>query len=146
MAFARDVEPRIRLALVAAYGPDPGLDATQEALIWAWEHWDQVAELDNPGGYLYRIAMRRASRHRLRRRFRVRAMPGDTTPWVEPGLLPALQQMSRMQRQVVVLVAAYGYSQSEAATLLGVSRSTVQTHLERGLARLRESLGVNDNA
>jgi DNA-directed RNA polymerase specialized sigma24 family protein len=44
---------------------------------------------------------------------------------------------------VVVLVSAYGLSQRETAQMLGITRSSVQRHLERGLARLRRELGVN---
>ena len=146
MAFVRNVEPRLRIAVVAAYGRDPGLDAVQEALIWAWEHWDRVTRLRNPAGYLYRVAMRKASRAGARRPIGVPAIPDDTMPWVEPALSPALKAMSEMQRQAVVLVAAHGYTQREAADLLGVRRTTVQRHLERGLVRLRDALGVTNDA
>jgi len=37
--FALDVEPRLRRALVAAYGSDRGREAAAEALAYAWEHW-----------------------------------------------------------------------------------------------------------
>ena len=145
VAFVRDVEPRLRLAVVAAHGPDPGLDAVQEALIWGWEHWGRVTQLANPAGYLYRVAMRKAQRARVRRPVVAFATSGDGTPWVEPALSPALKAMSAMQRQTVVLVAAYGYTQQEAADLLGVRRTTVQKHLDRGLARLRAALRVTDD-
>jgi DNA-directed RNA polymerase specialized sigma24 family protein len=47
-----------------------------------------------------------------------------------------------MQRQVVVLVGSYGFSHREVAELLSIGASTVQKHLERGLAKLRVSMGV----
>ena len=142
VAFVREVEPRLRIAVVAARGPRLGLDAVQETLIWAWEHWDRVTRLDNPAGYLYRVAMRKASRAGARRPVVVPALASDTTPWVEPALGPALKAMSAMQRQAVVLVSGYGYTQQEAANLLGIRRTTLQKHLDRGLARLRNALGV----
>ena len=40
--FVREVEPRLRLALVAAFGADAGVEATAEALAYGWEHWDSV--------------------------------------------------------------------------------------------------------
>jgi DNA-directed RNA polymerase specialized sigma24 family protein len=61
---------------------------------------------------------------------------------VEPGLPAALAGLSARQREIVVLVSAYGLSQRDTAQMLGVSRSSVQRHLERGLARLRRELGV----
>ena len=67
-AFAREVEPRLRHALVASCGTQRGMDATIDALEWAWEHWDKVGQARNPAGYLYRVARRRAVRSRPARR------------------------------------------------------------------------------
>lgn len=53
--FFRDVEPRLRRALVAAYGTERGREAAAEALARAWEHWADVVEMSNPVGYLYRV-------------------------------------------------------------------------------------------
>ena len=54
-AFFAVAEPRLRRALVAAYGADRGGDATSEALVYGWQHWDRVREMANPVGYLYRV-------------------------------------------------------------------------------------------
>lgn len=35
--FVKEVEPRLRHALVAVYGQEQGRDATAEALAYAWE-------------------------------------------------------------------------------------------------------------
>jgi DNA-directed RNA polymerase specialized sigma24 family protein len=42
----------------------------------------------------------------------------------------------------VLLVHAFGWSQAEAAELVGVSVSTIRTHLARGLAKLQSTLEV----
>ena len=39
-AFTREGEPKLRRALVAAYGFEHGRDATAKALAYAWEHWE----------------------------------------------------------------------------------------------------------
>ena len=39
-------------------------------------------------------------------------------------------------------VGAFGFTQREAAELLGISASSVQKHMERCLSKLRKSLGV----
>jgi RNA polymerase sigma factor (sigma-70 family) len=44
------------------------------------------------------------------------------------------------QRQVVVLRHAYDTPRREVAELLGISPATVDTHLARGLAKLRAEL------
>jgi DNA-directed RNA polymerase specialized sigma24 family protein len=46
--FVRDVEPRLRRALVARYGPDRGREATVDALAWAWEHRTQLETVSSP--------------------------------------------------------------------------------------------------
>ena len=49
-AFFADTEPRLRRALVAAYGPDLGTDAAADALAWAWQHFDKVEAMGSPVG------------------------------------------------------------------------------------------------
>lgn len=141
--FVAEVQPRLIHALAALYGNDLGREATAEALAYGWEHWDRVRTMENPAGYLYRVG--RNSGRRLKRP-NAWANPGlprvpDRLPWIEPDLPEALQKLSDRQRQAVVLVIAFGYSHAEVAELLGVTRATVQTHAERGLARLRVRLG-----
>ncbi len=59
-----EVEPRLRRALVAAYGFEDGRDATAEALGYAWEHWARVGRMPNAAGYLFRVAQSRSRRSR----------------------------------------------------------------------------------
>lgn len=136
-------EPLLRRALVSGFGADLGRDATAEALTYGWSHWDRVAGMENPTGYLYRVGERWARRRRIRSR-RITLMmraPNEETGF-EPGLGHALDALPRRQRQAVTLVHGLGLTHAEAAQLLGVSRSTIQNHVERGLAALRNSLGV----
>jgi DNA-directed RNA polymerase specialized sigma24 family protein len=58
-AFVRNTEPRLRRALVAAYGPEQGRDAAAEALAYAWEHWDRLRQMANAPGYLFRVGQTR---------------------------------------------------------------------------------------
>src|SRR6476661_1295562 len=50
--FVASAEPRLRVALRAAFGFDVGEEATAEALAFAWEHWDRVQGSANPIGYM----------------------------------------------------------------------------------------------
>ena len=54
----------------------------------------------------------------------------------------ALDQLSRNQRVAAAMIHGLGYSEREVADLVGMSRWTVRTHLERGLSSLRSTLGV----
>jgi RNA polymerase sigma factor (sigma-70 family) len=71
------------------------------------------------------------------------AVDTANTPWIEPGLPAALVSLTDQQRVVVMLVYCFEWSLGEVAQLLDLSKSTVQTHAERGLDRLRNCLGVN---
>jgi RNA polymerase sigma-70 factor (ECF subfamily) len=61
---------------------------------------------------------------------------------MEPGLPKALERLSERQRVAVFLVEGLGYSYQEVADLLGVAKGTVQSYVDRGLSKLRRSLGV----
>ena len=137
--FVKEVETRLRHALVAVFGQEQGREATAEALAYAWEHWHRVGNMDNPAGYLYRVGRTRGQRRRLRPVFD--PVPSDHLPEVEPGLPAALLGLSEKQRVAVVMVHAYDWPRHEAAELLGVSVSTLDTHMQRGLAKLRQGRG-----
>lgn len=141
--FVHDAERRLSFALGAAYGPEIGAEATAEALAYAWEHWERLTEMDNPIGYLYRVGQSKARRFRWQRPPVCPVPASASEPWSEPGLPAALERLSRPQRVVVVLVAGFDWTQQEVADLLGISRSSVQKRLSRGMSRLRAELGVD---
>ena len=143
--FFADAEPRLRRALVAAYGPERGREATAEALAYAWQHWEQVMQMRNPIGYLYRVGQSR-SRPRRRPPWTAVEEVAATGEWHEPDLPTALGALSERERLAVVLVEGFGWTHREVAELVDVSRSSVQSYLERGLGKLRNALGVSDDA
>jgi RNA polymerase sigma factor (sigma-70 family) len=67
-------------------------------------------------------------------------------PDIEPGLVPALKRLSDQQRTAVWLVHACDWSHAEAAEAMGISPSTVSTHVTRALAALRDRLEVSADA
>ena len=143
LGFVRETEPRLRRALIAAYGTQRGREATAEALGYAWEHRSELEKMDNPVGYLYRVAQ---SRSRERRRPpAVFERPASEDLWVEPGLPAALTALPERQRVAVLLVYGAEWTLAETAALLEISRSSVQRHLERGLAKLRRTMKVDDD-
>lgn len=143
--FFAQAERPVRFALCARFGFETGREATAEAFAYAWEHWDRIATMDNPEGYVFRVGQRIGGRVLSRPR-PVDFVPNtDDLPMVEPGLAPALAALSNRQRTVVVLVHGLGMTHVEAAGWLGTSASTVQRHLERAMPRLRVALGVSDD-
>jgi DNA-directed RNA polymerase specialized sigma24 family protein len=138
--FVAEAEPRLRRALVALRGPDDGRDATAEALAYAWTNWSRVETMANPIGYLYRVGQSRS-----RQRLHGHLPAGDTNrvPEVEPGLGPALADLSDTQRTAVVLVHGCQWTYQEVADALDITKSSVGTHIARAMTRLRTALEVD---
>lgn len=141
--FVKGAEPQLRVALCSAFGIEAGREATAEALAFAWEHWDRVSRKDNPVGYLWGVGRHKAVAGPLSRRHpQLPAVETARLPWVEPGLPAALAHLSESQRVAVILLYGFEWTHAEVASMLGVAKTTVQTHAERGLAHLRKELGV----
>lgn len=143
-SFLGEIRPRLSRAFIASFGVQRAQDALAEALAFAWEHFEELAAMANPGGYLYRVGQSRTRwpRHRV-----VFPKPDIATmPDVEPELGGALSKLSERQRACVVLVYAYEWTHQEVADLLGLSRSSIQSHVERGVRRLRLAMGVASDA
>ncbi len=139
--FVQVVEPRLLRALIAATDQEVGREATADALVFAWKHWDRVSAMDNAAGYLYRVGRSCAKNYRNGKV----ALPVQTSnpePWIEPGLSAAFTGLSERQRTAVLLIEGYDWTFQEVADLMGLSRSSVQRHVERGMSKLRIALEV----
>jgi len=142
-AMVAVVEPRLRRALVAAYGFDKGREATAAALAWAWEHRRRLRKIDQKVAYLFRVGQ---SSLRVKKTAPLFEIPHHEEPWIEPRLGSALAALSERQRIAVVLVYGFRWTLAEVADLTGTRIPTVQTHLERGLRHLRAAMEVSDHA
>lgn len=95
--------------------------------------------MENPTGYLFRVAQSKART----RRHGWLPWPADAQlPEIEPVLPSALRELSPQQAHAVWLVHACGWSYAETAVALDTSASTVGTHVARALAHLRDRLGA----
>ena len=150
-SFSKLVDERgaqLQHALVAALGPEAGLEAASEALAYGWEHWDRVGAMANPMGYLYTVG-RNWGRRQFRRRdrtFPAIEVVVQSEPLVEPSLPGALMTLSERQRVATVLVHGAGWTTAEVAELLGIDRGSVHKHAERGLEKLRAVMEVDLDA
>lgn len=147
--FVRDVGERVRRGLVARYGVEVGSEAAAEAMRVAWERWPEVTAMSNPAGFLFRVGQSQARPHLRwwRRRRRLLVEPAETRSasdevHVDDELAQALERLSEMQRAVLLLVRAHGYSYGEAADVLDISEAAVTNHVHRGSDRLRKLLEV----
>jgi RNA polymerase sigma-70 factor (ECF subfamily) len=138
--FVEEVEPRLVRALVARCGPEIGREATVDALVYGWRNWARVSKMENPAGYLYRVGVS-SVRPRRAEQVLVESVAWSD-PWVEPQLEAGLARLSELQRTTVVLHHSFAWTHQEIAELLDLSVSTVRSHIERGMDKLRSALRV----
>jgi RNA polymerase sigma factor (sigma-70 family) len=126
-------------------------DIVQEAFLKTWERWERVQAMDDPRGYLYRIAMN-GYRSRYRRAVRAaghaigRPEGRDAFAQVDQrdAVVQALRSLAPRRRAAVILTELLGYSANEAAEALGVKPATVRSLASLGRAALREAMGAED--
>ena len=118
-------------------------ELAQGAFVKAWERWDRVRSMDNPGGYLYRTAVN--SRRSALRRVGVAARRALSLQQTDPisesddrdRIRRALATLPASQREAVVLVEWLGLSDVEAGQALGISPGAVRVRISRARASLR---------
>ncbi len=124
---------------------DLAREATDEAMVRAYQRWRSVRRMDNPAGWTYRVGLNWAL-SQLRRRRLVYARVLDTPSFdpvpADPVVANALAHLPIDQRAVVVRRYLCDETQSEIADALRVPVGTVRSRLSRALAQLREEVGA----
>jgi RNA polymerase sigma-70 factor (ECF subfamily) len=144
--FYRDEHRRVLgLCLLVTLDVEAAADVTQEAMLRAWERWEQLVDRQ-PEAWVLAVAMNlcRSRWRRLQRELRhlSRAITIPVTPQIrDPELLNALGRLPRRQREAIVLFYWADLSIDDCAIQMGVSPGTVKQHLSRA----RDHLG-NDRA
>jgi RNA polymerase sigma factor (sigma-70 family) len=121
-------------------------DLAQEAMVKAYERWERIRRLDDPPGYVYRMALN-ARRSRLRRvalaaRKAVGRLEADPISATDDrdALRRALRTIPEGQREALVLVEWLGLDDQEAGRVLGVRPVTVRVRISRARPKLQEAL------
>jgi DNA-directed RNA polymerase specialized sigma24 family protein len=140
--FVKLIDPQLRRALSGHLPAQEVADAVAESFAYAWEHWTRVQMMENAAGYLYRVAQ---SKSRARKQGFLPWPSDSAMPDYEPGLAPALEELSPSQHSAVWLVHGCGWTYAETAVALEMSTSTVGTHVSRGMDHLRARLGVPEH-
>ncbi len=122
-------------------------DLVQQTLESALRHSDQLVDLSKLHAWLVTIEVREAmrTRRRLARVIRFDGIRGSrtTTSSADEGsidLRAAVQKLPARIRAAVVLHHMIGWSISETAAAMGISKNSVKSELRVGLKKLREIL------
>lgn len=134
--FYREGRDRIARALSLTLGDqDLAVEAVDEAMARAYQHWARVGGLENPGGWVYRVALNWACSVLRRRRRAPYPRPDrdatDIGPIPEPAVLLALAELDVRQRAVVVCRHLLGWSEEQTAIALSTPVGTVKSRLHR---------------
>lgn len=143
-------------------------DLVQDVLVKLTDKVDEIAALENPRPWLLKVVYRQFVDEHRRRKRRLELVSSDTSgaasdaedgaddrgieaatpegqnPATAVGniqeLQHALAQLEPGQRDVILLHDAEGYSDSETAKILDISKGTVKSRLHRARHKLKKIL------
>jgi RNA polymerase sigma-70 factor (ECF subfamily) len=144
--FARAVHG----TLLARIPPGDAADLVQEVFLQAWSRLRELRDDSAFGGWICAIARRYAASHyRSRRTFE--PLPADLASHGNPdadvaadahAAIAAILTLPEAYRETLTLRLVEGLTGPEIASVTGLTPDSVRVNLHRGLALLRERLGV----
>jgi RNA polymerase sigma-70 factor (ECF subfamily) len=125
-----------------------GEDVVQDAMLKAITARGSAGPIDNPEGWLFRIAHNAALDFLRRRRRTVHlgteeelamvAAPDKPDPDIATASLRTFLRLPALQRSTVILKDVLGHSLDEISAITGATEPAAKSALQRGRARLRE--------
>jgi RNA polymerase sigma-70 factor (ECF subfamily) len=121
----------------------------QDAFLKLWERWDRIGTIDDPVGYLFRVALNgfrmrlRRAKTAARRALFSHDLPRDAFDEIEvrEDVHSMLRSLPARQRAAVVLTEIYGYGSEEAGRIMHIAPSTVRVLASQGRGALRGARG-----
>lgn len=150
----RHLRPAYAVALAQLGEEADAHDAVQDAFVTALKRIEECRQPDQFGGWLLSIVRNRARDHRRYRAVRD-ALPLDAASEVagraDPlqdaedaelrrDLLGAMETLTELQREVILLYDFEGWSHREIGGRLGISDGSARVHLFNARRALRERL------
>ncbi len=127
-------------------------DLAQESFVAAHRHWDRVSAYDDPGAWVRRVLINRATSFHRKAGAEVRALTrlggranDDALPELTPPATEVwdeVRRLPRRQAQATVLFYVDQLTIEEVGEVLGVSPGAVKTHLHRARSQLGRRLGA----
>jgi RNA polymerase sigma-70 factor, ECF subfamily len=154
-AFAALADESVDRCYALAYrilrDPHRAQDATQQALLNAWQHLPSLREEDRFDAWLHRLVVRACyseARRDHRWTARVRLLPNDSATAPDPAraladrdeLERGFLRLSAEQRAVVVLHHYLGYPLTEVAAILEIPVGTARSRLHYAIRQLRAAI------
>jgi RNA polymerase sigma-70 factor (sigma-E family) len=148
--FEAEYRPLRRLAYLLTGDWADAEDLTQDALLRTYRAWSRIRDRERPGAYARTVMVNR-HRSALRRLFVERKHASTLTddpasPFGEDGVVlwQALMRLPERQRAAIALRFYEDLPEAEVALILDCPVGTVKSYVHRGLARMRASLGSED--
>ena len=148
--YRRSKDECLLSVLVSVGDRDTAQELVAEAFARAWASWRTVSRHPAPKAWVVRTALNaNVSWWRRRRREVPVPDPGSVAEppvaeradkSLDPEMLAALLRLSARQRQVVALRLFLDLDTERTGDVLGIAPGTVQAHLGRAIAALRDEL------
>lgn len=144
-----------KFALMLLRNADDADDVSQVVFLKLWTARDRLAEVRNVDGYVFIVAKRAALScvEARKRRARVAYVDGEDADGGTPhddmvlretrAFVEAIvQRMPRQRKEVFWLSRDIGMGNEQIAKRLGVSKKTVENHLNLALRAIRRHIGL----
>ena len=141
----------LRVVLTVVGDRDLAEDLVAEAFTRAWRAWRTVRQHPAARAWIVRTALNTHVSWWRRRRREITLASNDDRAAASPdlpldsSLVAALRRLPVRQREVIALRLLLDLDTSTTAEMLGMSGSTVTTHLHRAIGALRREIPARDD-
>lgn len=158
--FVAEHSRLVRVVTLVCGDPEVAADCVADAFERAYVRWRRVGRLDDPAGWVRRVAINRAIDAQRRRSTGARAlrrlagravvMPdlgwSDSAAFHDSELATAVAGLTPQQRAVVALHYLDDLAVADVAATMRLSEGAVKYHLHQARARLRIALETPDGS
>jgi RNA polymerase sigma factor (sigma-70 family) len=126
-------------------------DLMQDSFLRLWERWDDIGRIEDPTGYLFRVALNGFRMRRRRAAMTLRKVipvkeerDAFADAEMRADVRALLAGLTPRQRAALLLVDLLGYPSEQAGSILGVRASTVRALATQARRALRATEGARD--